>query len=147
MIYVAHSVNLQISIYPALWIPLCSFRALCWVRSLTLHHCLWSTSLSTSPPRRWPAPRSKQFVTIYCFHQLSPDITSSVAVFLSTFSSHGWVMNCAAARRHSLLLRRVSGEWAGKNRARQDWTGQSRAVFIKLKKNPTEPQAWPSTSF
>lgn len=142
MIYVACSLNLQISICSMLWIPLCSFRGLCWVRPLTLHHRLWSTSLSTSPPQSWTTPRPKQFVTIYHFHQLSSDIRSSVTLFLSTFSSHRRIVNSAAAQRHSLLIRRVMAEQAGKNRARQDWTGQSRTAFIKLKKkqhkNPTK---------
>lgn len=141
MIYVACSLNLQISIWSMLWIPLCSFRGLCWVRPLTLHHRLWSTSLSTSPPQSWTTPRPKQSVIIYHFHQLSSDIRSSVTLFLSTFFSHRRVVNCAAAQRHSLLIRRVTGEQAGKNRARQDWTGQSRTAFITTKKKqPPKPK-------
>lgn len=51
-------------------------------------------------------------------------------------SSPGRGVNGAAARS--------SGR---ENSTRQDWTGQSRTAFIRLKKTPTKPQAWPSTNF
>lgn len=130
MIYEARSVNWQIGVCSVPWVPLCSQS------SLLLHRRLRSPSLPTSPPRSWTTLTSKQFVTIYRFHRHSSGTMSPVSGSLSAFPWRGCIGNGAFTARQG-----VTGE--RERKTGQDWTGQSRTAFIKLKKTTTQPNSGP----